>query len=315
MNDNNLNKPSTEADMYNNDHDLEDIIIIDKEAVNSNKINSLLTIVALIIVLFIIIIVFVSDDENKKNKLSILEKNNSEIIAPELVLQSKPVETKKDEVKKQTEEDSKITDIIKNRFTDKEPEKDSKDVGNVEVVSEVSSNKNIEKNISDTIMPTTVKPIINIEKEVTNQVANDMLEKIKADEKIEKELKESSKKAEVKSKPIQVVKPEAKKETKPEVKTKTIEKKRTYKPKKTPVKRKSTKSVSFYIQVGAYRNTPSKRFISVIKNNGFKYKITNITANGTKKLLIGPYSNRGSVDRALIQVRDRITKSAFVVKQ
>jgi len=306
MNNNNLNNPKAEVDIHNNDHDLEDIIIIDKEAVNSNKINSLLTIVALIIVLFIIIIVFVSDIDEDNKKVSVLEKNNSEIFAPELVLQSKRAEIKKDKVVEE-KRDTNINDIIKNRLT----ETKSIDTGGVEVVSEV----NIEKNISKVVKPT-VKHIDNIEKEITNQVASDMLKTIKEAEKkekvlVKKELKPLTTKEEVK--PTLEVETEIKKESKKEVKK--IEKKRIYKPKKTSVKKRVVISERYYVQVGAYRNTPSKRFISVIKNNGFKYKITNITANGTRKLLIGPYSSRSSVDKALVEVRDRITKSAFVVKQ
>ena len=77
----------------------------------------------------------------------------------------------------------------------------------------------------------------------------------------------------------------------------------------------TTTAVSYYIQVGSFSQTPSKRFLSVITNSGFQYKITTPTANGTKKLLIGPYSDRKSVDNALVRVRDRINKSAFVVKK
>ncbi len=321
MNDNNLNKHNTKEDMHNNDHNLDDIIYIDKEEIKSSKVNSLLTIIALVIVIFIIIIVSMSSvDEDENRELSALEKNNSEMVAPELVLQSKSV--KEDEEEKQVEEDTKITDIIKNRLTQtekREPEKDNIETNGVEVASEIKAEVSTEKNISETKKPT-VKRAKSIEREVADQVANDMLEKIKADEEIEKiatatekieeELKASSIEAEVKPVPVakEVVKEVVKEVPKQEVKTKTKPK-----TKQTTSKRKSTTSERYYIQVGAYRNTPSKRFISVIKNNGFKYKIT--TANGTKKLLIGPYPSRSSVDKALVKVRDRIAKSAFVVKK
>jgi len=73
--------------------------------------------------------------------------------------------------------------------------------------------------------------------------------------------------------------------------------------------------ITYYIQVGSYKGSPSKRFLQIIKNNGFKYKITSPAANGTKKLLIGSYASRSAVDTALIRVRDLINKSAFVVKK
>jgi len=72
---------------------------------------------------------------------------------------------------------------------------------------------------------------------------------------------------------------------------------------------------SYYIQVGSFTQTPSSRFLSVIKNSGFNYSITKASSQGVKKLLIGPYPSRASVDSALIQVRDRINKKSFVVKK
>ena len=72
---------------------------------------------------------------------------------------------------------------------------------------------------------------------------------------------------------------------------------------------------TYYIQVGSFTKDPSTRFLSAIKNSGFSYTISPAAANGSKKLLIGPYQDRESVDRALIEVRDRINKSAFVVKK
>ena len=91
------------------------------------------------------------------------------------------------------------------------------------------------------------------------------------------------------------------------------------KPAPAPVKEKKVERVTslsgqtFYIQVGSFTQTPSSRFLGVIKNSGFHYKI--VTSGKTKKLLIGPYKNRSSADTALVRVKDRINKSAFVVKK
>jgi DedD protein len=76
-----------------------------------------------------------------------------------------------------------------------------------------------------------------------------------------------------------------------------------------------TSTVKYYVQVGSFKGQPSARFVSVIKNNGFNYSIVRSPVDGANKLLIGPYEDRTSVDRALIQVKDRITKSAFVVRR
>ena len=83
-------------------------------------------------------------------------------------------------------------------------------------------------------------------------------------------------------------------------------------PKETP---KTVSASSYYIQVGAYSQDPSSRMLSVIKNSGFNYTITKAASNGVKKLLIGPYASRASADSALIQVKIRINKKAFIVKK
>ena len=70
-----------------------------------------------------------------------------------------------------------------------------------------------------------------------------------------------------------------------------------------------------YIQVGSFSKTPSSRFLSVITNAGFKYKITPTSSKGTKKLLIGPYTDKASANAALSSVKNRINKSAFVIKK
>jgi len=89
-------------------------------------------------------------------------------------------------------------------------------------------------------------------------------------------------------------------------------------PKKVPqpvTPPKAVAKTTYYIQVGSFSQNPSSRFLSVIKNSGFSYHITKASSKGIKKLLIGPYESRTSVDTALVRVKDRINKSAFVVKK
>jgi len=89
-------------------------------------------------------------------------------------------------------------------------------------------------------------------------------------------------------------------------------------PKKVPqpvTPPKAVAKTTYYIQVGSFSQNPSSRFLSVIKNSGFNYHITKASSKGIKKLLIGPYETRASVDTALVRVRDRINKSAFVIKK
>jgi cell division protein FtsN len=71
----------------------------------------------------------------------------------------------------------------------------------------------------------------------------------------------------------------------------------------------------YYVQVGSFKHNPSPRFLSIIKSSGFNYIISQENASGDKKLLIGPYKTRKDVDKALVVVRDRIHKSAFVVQK
>lgn len=81
--------------------------------------------------------------------------------------------------------------------------------------------------------------------------------------------------------------------------------------KKEKMKPKPVAQGNFYIQVGAYSKSPSKRLISSIKNNGFHYAV--VKRNGMNKVLIGPFADRPAVNSALVRVRDHINKQAFVV--
>lgn len=71
----------------------------------------------------------------------------------------------------------------------------------------------------------------------------------------------------------------------------------------------------FYIQVGSFTKTPSERFLSIIRKSGFDYMVTPASANGTKKLLIGPYKTKDAMHDILVQVKERINKSAFIIQR
>jgi DedD protein len=72
---------------------------------------------------------------------------------------------------------------------------------------------------------------------------------------------------------------------------------------------------SFYIQVGSFSKAPApdSRLITAIRKQGFKHRI--FTVNGMKKVMVGPYRDRASADRAIVKIKDLINKSAFVVKR
>jgi len=121
------------------------------------------------------------------------------------------------------------------------------------------------------------------------------------------------KKPQPKPKAVHKTPPSSKPAAKEIVKIPAPEKKHVTKP-ATP-KKAATPSGAYYIQVGSFSQTPvtGSRLLSAIKKNGYRYRVVT-ASNGMKKIQIGPYPSRAAVDRAIVRVKDRINKSAFVVK-
>jgi len=264
-----------------NDHNLDDLIIDNINPKNS-KTKSFLTIIALAIVVLIVAIILTKIILKDPNEHVVLEEDHTEMISPELTLQSvakkepvAPKASKLESIKNglalHTEEKTKPTQIILKKPVVLEPKKivEVKPT-TVEITKEFSQDSNIDT-----------------EKEVKLASQKKLLaEKIAKDKKLLEE------------KHLTEIKEKQKAQDKKELQTKKV-----------------TLSNGFFIQVGSFTQTPSTRFLSVIKNSGFSYKITPPSATGTKKLLIGPYTSRAEVDTALVRVKDRINKSAFVVKK
>ncbi|MEA1953863.1 MAG: SPOR domain-containing protein [Campylobacterota bacterium] len=239
-----------------NDHNLDDLIIDDVEPKN-NKFKGLLTITALIAIMLIVGIIFskiVLKDPNADK--TPLEDNNSEMISPELTLQSTPETQSMPEPEEDTNE-STISEEIEVKLNS---ETNSTEVE--EVAKETIETTNETEEEAETSAPLPITSNIN---------------------------------------PTPTTE-EAKK--KPDTK-KVVNK---------PVKPKYTASSTYYIQVGSFKKTPSKSFLSIIRNSGFRYIITAKASNGNKKLLIGPYRSKRSADKALPAVKELINKSAFVIK-
>ena len=271
-----------------NDHNLDDLIIDNIKPKNA-KTKNMLTIVALLIVLFIVAIILTSvvlDDP--KSDPAILETNDTEMVSPELTLQNVTQDKKEKKEPKLNEiiEEELNKPVKAPKATEQEEEKKvvapkPAVITKPEVVEKIEAPK-VEA-------PVVEKKSVEITKEFEQSPANT-------------EEKAAAKKVSEKEKTTHEPEHAAKKASTP----------------KTPPAAKVTpaaSAITYYIQVGSYKGVPSKRFLTVIKNNGFHYKITAPAANGNKKLLIGPYSSRKSVDTALIRVRDLINKSAFVVKK
>jgi len=272
-----------------NDHNLDDLII-DNVKPKHSKTKSMLTIVALLIVLLIVAIILTSVVlDGPKSNPATLETNETEMVNPELTLQS-ITQSKKEK------EAPKLNEIIEEELNKPvaapksvKTVKESEPVQSVKAVSPVKEVK--------TVAPVEAVKKVEAPVEVTDSKSVKITKEFEQTP-VNKESSTVSKKA-----------PEAE-STAPA----TIQAAPSVK--KTPVhKAPGASAVTYYIQVGSYKGSPSKRFLQVIKNNGFHYKITSPAANGTKKLLIGPYASRKSVDTALIRVRDLINKNAFVVKK
>jgi len=256
-----------------NDHNLDDLIIDNIEP-NQSKTKSFLTIIALLIVFLIvgIILAKIYTDDSSHTSLT-LEKNNSELIAPELKLQAPE---KVDKVKNEPS----LSSIIEQEI--KAPEVKTKEVTpEPKPAKPIVVEKPVEIN----------KETVQITQEFTQKPEVPKVDEPKATEPVVKEPET----------PKPVVKPVVPKPVKAVTE-----------PKETP---KTVSAANYYIQVGAYSQNPSSRLLSVIKNNGFNYTLTKATSKGVKKLLIGPYTSKASVDSALIQVKTHINKKAFVVRK
>jgi len=250
-----------------NDHNLDDLIIDDAEP-KSSKFKGVLTITALIAIMLILGIVFskivLKDPDEGKN---ILEENNTEMISPELTLQSTP------EIESMPEPDtntSSIDEAIAKSFQSEENTTTTKVEELVKETVEIDDKKVIQEIAKETVKNTVA----------TTTVTDTSVAVVET----------------VKKRPL-------------------IQKPTTPKKPTKPSKPKATYSNSYYIQVGSFSKTPSKRFLSIIRNSGFKYKITPRAANGNKRLLIGPYRSKQAAHNALPAVKELINKSAYVVKK
>ncbi len=270
-----------------NDHDLDDLII-DTKPQNTDKTKNPLTIFALLIIILILAIIFsknllVSPENAELN----LDDNDSAISASKLMIQN---DTEAEAVEAPTEEalgeddplssfiaqrhKTPVDNMLKIQMPKDKNQKDDSD--NVESVKEETTQKIDEAHTATTAEVSKVVPLEEIKK-----IAN------------------------VDTEP-------AKEET--VVKPKPVIKRHVYK--KPKVVKKAPKSVAsgrYFIQVGSFQQTPSKRFLSVIRNSGFKYVISRPNSTGNKKLLIGPYASKSDANQALITVKSRINKSAYVV--
>ncbi len=132
---------------------------------------------------------------------------------------------------------------------------------------------------------------------------NDDSKDVKPEKEREKPKREEVKKEKI----VKEEKPKAQPKVEEKPKPKPVREKKVEKREEKPKNRSS--EGSYYIQVGSFSHKPSNRFLSVITNSGFSYKL-----HSSGKLLIGSYSSRTNANSDLPRVKDRINKSAFVIK-
>ena len=270
-----------------NDHNLDDLIIDNIDPKNG-KTKSLLTIIALAIVVLIVAIILTRIVLQEPTKPLVLDDMETEMISPELQLQ-------KDEKKKE-----------QSLALEKEKAKHTSNTTQIEapaVNTQSSESLKDESLKKETIAEVTQKVTQSLNEE--KPAATPKVEKnavaapqAKPAPEVTKKTKAVPNKNAAKSKPSQT-EPAEKKAGKKNVQ---------------PSKQSIAKH-GYYIQVGSYAQSPSKNYLRIIKNSGFDYILAKASSGGTKKLLIGPYTTRKEADTALVRVRDRINKSAFVVKK
>ena len=273
-----------------NDHDLDDLII-DTKPQNTDKTKNPLTIFALLIIILILAIIFSKNLlVSPENAALNLDNNDSAISAPELMIQNDTEDEEPEAVEAPTKESlgtdaplssfiaqrhkTPVDNMLKIQMPKEKNQKDDSD--NVESVKEETTQKIDESHTATTAEASKVVPLEEIKKiaKGDNEVAQEET----------------------------VVKP------KPVIKRHVYKKPKVVK--KVP---KSVASGRYFIQVGSFQQTPSKRFLSVIRNSGFKYVISRPNSKGSKKLLIGPYGSKADANQALITVKSRINKSAYIV--
>jgi len=253
--------------------DLEDLVIDENIKRDNKKGKGILTILALLIAILIIVIMMAKTVMGENDPDIVSNKNKKDeasLISPELLLADED-----------TNKDKKSNDEHLNDITSMLNDKDSS------VKNEIKGDT-VEVN-DDT---KDVKP--EKDKEKLEKVEKKKVEKHHKREEVKKEIVKSKPRVEEKLKP------------KP-VKEKKVEKKVEKKIEKKP--KNHSLEGSYYIQVGSFSHKPSDRFLSVITNSGFSYKL-----HSSGKLLIGSYSSRANANIDLPRVKDRINKSAFVIK-
>jgi cell division septation protein DedD len=78
-------------------------------------------------------------------------------------------------------------------------------------------------------------------------------------------------------------------------------------------KKVDTPSGSYYIQAGAFGSSENVNKVeTAIKNSGFAYK--SLKREKGTKILVGPFSSQAKAEAALVVIKSKVNKDAFIVK-
>lgn len=85
---------------------------------------------------------------------------------------------------------------------------------------------------------------------------------------------------------------------------------------KAEVKKEETKkqptSGEVYIQIGSYSKEPPASFYSLVKANGYNYKVSE--HNSSKKVLVGPFKSKDEAAAEIGKIRANINSGAFIAR-
>lgn len=305
-----------------NDHNLDDLIIDEIEPAQSNKTKSFLTIIALAIVVLIVSIIFTKVMLKAPEEEQLLfDQNETELISPDLTLQStpepkekssEPIETPKEEDTLKIPEELSVSNVTEN-IPAPEKEKEKNEISEELQETKVDPSPMTVEKPADLPAPKPVEtesepapaPMPKAEEEKSTDILDIVEEPVKTPEvpAAKPQIKKVPKQT-VHKRPAPVRKQTVQKQKPANVITRPHKTRATYTPRG-----------NYYIQVGAFSKTPSKRFLNRIARSGFTYTITKRSPRGLKKLLIGPYSDKTSARRALKRVKDLINKRAFLLKK
>jgi len=266
-----------------NDHDLDDLVIDIEPSKSHTKTKNPLTLFALVIIILILGIIFNKNFHQDSENPELLEENMSDFIAPELQLQN----AHNDDLS--TLEASQESQMAS-------PESKEEENFSLKTLIDNKPKTPLEK------MQVIEMPIPPKQRTATQETTTEAQKPIQTPvkEELAQTIDENNTQAQtIVKKEEKIIKEE---------------------PKKVPVKPRVSERIKnnnqpYYIQVGAFKSNPSKRLLSVITSTGFKYLITEPNRTGAKKLLIGPYYDKASVNKALGTVHTRINKSAYVIRK